>query len=127
MTTAESSARPALAAGREHLAAGDARLTTAIAAFREQLAAARRQVAAWPLRDAGFEVLAAADGSFGADSAHTLLELARRRQAELRAAMQPPGARLYAERRKPLARRYRTYWRAWQSAAATGDELPKVA
>ena len=71
--------------------------------------------------------LEAADGSFGEDSARALLDLARRRQAELRAGMRPLGARLFAERQKPLARRYRAYWRAWQSEAATGDRLAEVA
>ena len=71
--------------------------------------------------------LTAADGSFGEDSARTLLDLARRRQAELRADMRPLGARVFAERRKPLTRRYRAYWRASQSEAATDDHMAEVA
>ena len=71
--------------------------------------------------------LRATDGSFGEDSARALLDLARRRQAELRAGMRPLGARLFAERQKPLARRYQAYWRAWQSEAATGGRLAEVA
>ena len=193
--------RPARAAG-----GGDAGLAAAVTAFREQLEAARRRVAAWPLRDPGFEVLAAglartyrrgrkamrrayeapaaehlhdwrkrvkdhryhlellqdlwprplgswrkevkalggmlgdehdlamlqatleaADASFGEDGARALLDLPRRRQAELRAGMRPLGARLFAERQKPLARRYRAYWRAWQSEAASGNGLAEVA
>ena len=43
------------------------------------------------------------------------LELARRRRAELRAAMRPLGARVFAAAPKALTRRYGGYWRAWRS------------
>jgi CYTH domain-containing protein/CHAD domain-containing protein len=43
-------------------------------------------------------------------------ELIERRQAELIAAGLDLGARIYAEKPKPFARRMRAYWAAWRSA-----------
>jgi CHAD domain-containing protein len=61
--------------------------------------------------------LAAEGERFGDDAVLLLRELAARRQAELRARMWPPGARLFAERPKALVRRYGQYWQAWRSEA----------
>ena len=67
--------------------------------------------------------LAAADGRFGGDSAQSLLALAERRRAELRAVMRPLGQRLFAERPRALARRFEVYWRAARSEAGDGGGL----
>jgi CHAD domain-containing protein len=60
------------------------------------------------------------------DGAGLLLELASRRQAELRAAMFPRVSRLFAERPKAMVRRYARYWQAWQSEGRN-DRLNKAA
>jgi CHAD domain-containing protein len=60
------------------------------------------------------DVLAAEGGNL--DGAGALSDLAGRRRAELREEMRLLGARVFAERPKALARRYRCYWRAWRSA-----------
>jgi CHAD domain-containing protein len=67
--------------------------------------------------------LAAADGNFGERSARTMIALAERRQAELRAAMRPLGERLFAEPPRALARRFEAYWRAAHSEAGDGRAL----
>jgi CHAD domain-containing protein len=60
--------------------------------------------------------LTAERANFG-DGAGLLLELAGRRQSELRERMWPLGRRLYAERPKALTQRYRRYWLAWRDEA----------
>jgi CHAD domain-containing protein len=64
--------------------------------------------------------LAADRESFSEAGAQLVSELAQRRRAELRAAMQPLGQRLFAERPKALARRYAAYWQAARSTAEDG-------
>lgn len=59
--------------------------------------------------------LEAETSSSSTEGAGALLKLARERRAELRAAMRPLGARIFAERPKALPRRYGGYWRAWRS------------
>ena len=66
--------------------------------------------------------LAAEPASFGAAGAGLVSELARRRRAELRAAIRPLGQRLFAEPPKALARRFEVYWQATQTKAADGAE-----
>ena len=59
--------------------------------------------------------LEAETSSSSTAGAGALLKQARERRAELRAAMRPLGARIFAERPKALPRRYGGYWRAWRS------------
>jgi CHAD domain-containing protein len=71
--------------------------------------------------------LEAESASFGDESVRTLLDLALRRRAELRAGMSPLGRRVFAERPKAMVRRYEAYWGAWRSEAADGGALGRAA
>jgi CHAD domain-containing protein len=66
--------------------------------------------------------LAAEADSFGMASARLVGGLAQQRRAELRAAMQPLGERLFAEPPQALARRFEAYWRAARSEAVDGEQ-----
>lgn len=71
--------------------------------------------------------LAAESAGFGEESARTLLDLAERRRAELRAGMRPLGHRVFAERPKALVRRYDAYQRTWRSEVANAEDLARAA
>jgi hypothetical protein len=50
----------------------------------------------------------------GGKTLQVMISLIERRQAQLRDEAQPLGMRLFAEKPKALAARFRTYWNAWQ-------------
>lgn len=66
------------------------------------------------------ETLRAEPEAFGGtEERAALLGLIAERSAQLRAAAQPLGERLYAEKPSRFARRVERYWRAWQAEQAT--------
>jgi hypothetical protein len=54
-------------------------------------------------------------------AAETLAALSQQRRKELEACARKVGERVYAEEPAAFTRRFKEYWRAWRTAAASED------